>query len=400
VFGATPGDEPRAYVAACWILPWRLPQKRGQAGRRATGAEAGGPPSQSSTRAASKRRLPASGDARRRATERDLSPLSFDVRYLPLPADRDYVGTWGSRLVAVGSQPAVALSLPTRRHPVRWGVADLVTGEVRVSKTMRGELRDGFFEPSGEGWLLTTQALCRVDVSGDIPAVVDTLRPKGLGTYLWRLLAIGPDHLGATGWATASVALVGRQSGRLEKRLRIASPHLATTDGDLVRLFSPHGGECLDVRLPTFARTDRRKMPFGTNPVLHDGELFMLAGRRIQADRSIPINSVWRIEPETIVALDPSSLAIRRQARAPMECREVLAVDSDNRLVVSTDSGFVLLHRDTLREEARAQLPDLSRPVFAHEFVPGADAIVISPDRFVPTELAVVTWHGGAGNAD
>jgi hypothetical protein len=319
--------------------------------------------------------------------------LSFDVRSLPLPADRDYVGTWGSSLVAVGSEPAVALSLPTRGHPVRWGVADLVTGEVRVSKTMRGELRDGLFEPSGEGWLLTTQALCKVDVSGDTPRVLETLRPKGLGTYLWRLLAIGRDHLGATGWATASVAVVGRQSGRLEKRLRIASPHLATPEGDLVRLFSPHGGECLDVRLPSLARAEQRAMPFGTNPVLHEGELFMLAGRRIEADRSIPIERMWRIERETIAALDPSSLTIRRETPAPPESREVLAVDSNGLLVVSTDSGIVLIDRETLREEARAALPDLSRPVFAHEFVPGADAVVISPDRFVPTELAVLTWE-------
>jgi hypothetical protein len=326
--------------------------------------------------------------------------LTFDVRSLPLPADPDYVGTWGSSIVAVGSEPAVALSLPTRGRPVRWGLADLLTGEVRISKTMRGELRDGLFEPSGEGWLLTTQALCRVDVSGDTPGVVETLRPKGLGTYLWRLLAIGPDHLGATGWATASVAVVGRQSGRLEKRLRIASPHLATGEGNLVRLFSPHGGECLDVRLPSFARAEQRAMPFGTNPVLHEGELFMLAGRRIEADRSIPIDTMWRIERETIVALDPRSLAIRREAPAPPESREVLAVDSTGRLVVSTDSGIVLMGRDTLREEARAELAGLSRPVFAHEFVPGADAVVISPNRFVPTELAVVTWEAHAGQAD
>jgi hypothetical protein len=326
--------------------------------------------------------------------------LSFNVRSLPLPADPEYVGTWGSSIVAVGSRPAVALSLPTRGRPVRWGVADLVTGEVRTSKTMRGELRDGLFEPSGEGWLLTTQALCKVDVSGHTPGVVETLRPKGLGTYLWRLLAIGPDHLGATGWATASVAVVGRRSGRLEKRLRIVSPHLATAEGNLVRLYSPHGGECLDVRLPSVARGDQREMPHGTNPVLHDGELFMLAGRRIAADRSIPIETMWRIERETIVAVDPRSLAIRRDAPAPPESREILGVDSTGRLVVSTDVGIVLVRRDTLREEARAELPGLSRPVFAHEFVPAADAVVISPDRFVPTELAVVTWDVHAGQRD
>jgi hypothetical protein len=68
--------------------------------------------------------------------------------------------------------------------------------------------------------------------------------------------------------------------------------------------------------------------------------------------------------------------------------------------VVSTDSGIVMMRRDTLREEARAELPGLSRPVFAHEFVPGADAVVISPDRFVPTELVVVTWEVRRRQAD
>ena len=115
------------------------------------------------------------------APDRDLSVLSFDVRSLPLPAEADYVGTWGSSLVAIGSG-AVALSLPTRGHPVRWGIADLATGEVKTSKSIRGELRDGLFEPSGAGWLLTTHALCKVDVSGNTPRVIDTLRPKGLGT--------------------------------------------------------------------------------------------------------------------------------------------------------------------------------------------------------------------------
>jgi hypothetical protein len=236
--------------------------------------------------------------------------------------------------------------------------------------------------------VLTTSALCRLSVAGE-PRVLDVQRPKGLGTYLWRLLELGPDHFGATGWATKSVAVISRSTWEVETRLRIPAPHLAVRRGDVVRLYSPHGGMCLDVLPPELERIAQPPMPLGTAPLIDRGELFVLHGRRTQTDRAVPIEKIWRIEPDTLLALDPDSLAELRRAPAPKGARDVLGVDSDGRLIVSTHTGIALVGRDSLTELARIDAVD--RASF-HTVVAGA--VVISPDGFAPRELVVVSWSG------
>ena len=71
--------------------------------------------------------------------------VSFELRSIPLPTEPDYVGTWGSEIVAVADEPHVLVSLPTRGHPVRWALVDVLTGDVVTARDMRGELRDGVF---------------------------------------------------------------------------------------------------------------------------------------------------------------------------------------------------------------------------------------------------------------
>lgn len=322
--------------------------------------------------------------------------LSFTLESVPLPTEPEYVGTWGSAIVATPSSPRVLVSLPTAGHPVRWARVDVETGDVDVARDMRGELRDGVFDSPDEGWLLTTSGLCRVDLSGAAPRVTKAVKPKGLGTYLWRLLPLGPDHLGATGWATRSLAVIDRACGTVEKRIRVVSPHLAVKRGDHVRLYAPHGGECLDLSLPSLARAGRRAMPLGTAPVIHGGELLMASGDRKPLDAESDVDEIWRVVPKAIVALDPESFSELRRAAAPAGARDLLGVDSAGRLIVSTDTGVALLSNPTLHEEGRVDLPSLSKPVAFHAFVEGMDAVVISPDRFLPKELVTIRWAAGS----
>jgi hypothetical protein len=314
--------------------------------------------------------------------------VTFDLRTIPLPDWPEDAGTWGSALIAVADQPRVVLSLPSRSHPVPWVVVDIESGETQTGRKLRGEIRDGRIDAAGEGWVLTTSAICKLTVA-DEPRVLEIKRPKGLGTYLWRLLELGPDHFGATGWATKSVAVISRESWTIEKRLRIPAPHLAVEHGDVVRLYSPHGGVCLDVRLPELERVGQEPMPLGTAPVVDGGELFLLHGRKRQADQAVPIEKIWQIEPDTLLALDAESLAELRRAPSPAAARDVIGVDAAGRLIVSTHRGIALVARDSLEELERVDVAD--RVAF-HAFVPGASAVVVSPDGLAPRELVVVRW--------
>jgi hypothetical protein len=62
----------------------------------------------------------------------------------------------GFEIVAVGRQPRVVSSLPTKGNRVTWAVVDVGTREVLTSRTLRGELRDGLFDATRERLLLTT----------------------------------------------------------------------------------------------------------------------------------------------------------------------------------------------------------------------------------------------------
>jgi hypothetical protein len=135
-------------------------------------------------------------------------------------------------------------------------------------------------------------------------------------------------------------------------------------------------------------------MPVGTAPVIDRGELFLLHGPKTQADRAVAIEEIWRIEPHTLLALDPDSLAELRRAPAPTDAREVIGVDAAGRLIVSTGRGVALVARDSLEEVARVEVPGLRVDVGAHEYVPGAGAVVITPEGFAPKELVVVRWSG------
>ncbi len=204
--------------------------------------------------------------------------LTFQVTTVHLPIPDQYVGTWGSGFVAHPKQPTVVLSLPRGASPLPWATIDVATGTVRTGKGLRGELRDGL-AAGDEALCLTTHAICRLRLFPE-PEVVATYRPKGLGTYLWRLLDFGPDFVAATGWASKSALVLSRSDGTAVKRIAAVAPQSSVRiDDRIIRLFALHGGEVVDVDLKTLKTIERHRVPDGTRAVVADGEVFTLLAR-------------------------------------------------------------------------------------------------------------------------
>ena len=190
-------------------------------------------------------------------------PLTFQVTTIQLPTSGQYVGTWGSALLAHPKQPTVVLSFPRDAGPLPWATIDVATGTIRTAKGLRGELRDGL-AAGDEAFCLTTHAICRLRLFPE-PEVVATYRPKGLGTYLWRMLDFGPDFVAVTGWASKSVLVLSRADGTVVKRIAATAPQSSIRiDDRIVRLFALHGGEVVDIDLKTLKPIQRHHVPDGT----------------------------------------------------------------------------------------------------------------------------------------
>jgi hypothetical protein len=311
------------------------------------------------------------------------------------------LGQYGSALVALPDGQRVILTLPRGRAGFRLVTVDAVRGEVHAGETIRGELRDGLFEPGATGWLLTTHALCELSLTDGHPRLLRACRPRGLGKYQHRLLALGAHRLGVTGWGSRSVAVIDRATGTVVDRVRVTAPHLAAAMPNAVRLFAPHGGECVDLALPALAVAARRKMPTGTRPILHDGRLFLLEGVRCEVHDEVPIRRLWRVKPERLSVLDAESLLAVNTAVAPPEARDVLGLDASGRLVISTPRGIALASSDELHELERAELDELRLPLLAHAWMPKLGAVAALPYPPGPAlslDLIVFRIRGQAGS--
>ncbi len=313
--------------------------------------------------------------------------LHFNLARIRLPTSGEYVGTWGSSIVPHPDHATVVLSLPRGAGPLPWVTVNVKTHEIRMGKGLRGELRDGLAS-GDEALCLTTHALCRLRLFPE-PEVIATYRPKGLGTYLWRLLDFGPKLVAVTGWASKSVLVLDRTDGSVVKRIAAAAPQSSVRmDNCVIRLFALHGGEIVDIDLTMLKPIARHRVPNGSRAVVAAGEVFALTGPRRATHRSIDVKQIWRIEPKELVVFD-DELNVARKAGAPSGAREVLGV-ADGTLVISTDSGIALVRSSDFRELGAFEIQ--RSDLWQHSFVPAARAVVVSPDRFVPTELKVVTW--------
>jgi hypothetical protein len=316
--------------------------------------------------------------------------LTFLLDRLPLPQAEQWHG-WGSGLVVTPGEKLVLLSVPSGQRANRLCAVNLAARRAVADESLRGELRDAVFETPDEGWLLTTFALARIDLTDERARVRAEHKPKGLGTYMHRLFALGPRHLGTCGWATKSLAVIERDSGTLVKRVRIAGPHLAIEIAGSVRLYSPHSGETVDLTLPDMTVARRGAMPTGTAPLLDGGELIMLEGDRVAVPHT-PLEKVWRVEPHTLTVIDGESLVATRRGPAPNDARDVIGVDRDRHIVISTSTGVVLVDRIDLAEVSRFDVPGLQQPIHTHRWLPTRQAVVILPNRFTTNELLTLAW--------
>jgi hypothetical protein len=297
------------------------------------------------------------------------------------------VGTWGSGLLAHPKQPIVVMSFPRDAGPQPWAVIDVAAGNIQTAKGLRGELRD-WIATGDEAFCLTTHAVCRLRLTPE-PTVLATYRPKGLGTYLWRMLDFGPDFVGVTGWASKTLVVLSRTDGTVVKRIASTAPQSSIRiDDRVIRLFAFHGGEVVDIDLKTLKPIQRHHVPDGTRAVVSDDEVFTLIGPRRAADAHVDVQQIWRIEPKELVALD-SSLRVVRRIPAPRGARDVLAI-TDGVIVIATDRGVALACASDL--SPLGELDFERSDVWQHAFVPEDRSVVISLNRFLPTELKVVRW--------
>jgi hypothetical protein len=313
-----------------------------------------------------------------------LPVAGFDASRIELP-DFGLTGGYGSELVALGDAPRVALSLPSGGAKCPWVCADVESGAVMAARGLRGDVRDGELDREGRGWLLTTSALVRVDVTGAL-RILDVLAPKGLGRDHSRLLPMGDDRYGVCSWLGQTLSVVDVRTSTTVKKIRVAAPHVSVLSEETVKLYAPHGGRRLVLRRNGLERLEDTAMPTGTRPFFEGGEVVMVLGTR----RPIAHSSAWEIAREALGIFDASTFDERVRAPVPTGAREVLGMDHEGRVVISTDDGLALVDRATLRETARLTLP-IANGIRAHLFLGEHQAMVmIDQDR--QQELVVARW--------
>jgi hypothetical protein len=311
--------------------------------------------------------------------------VAFELSRIELPGFGLRGGGYGSTLVPVGDASKVVLSLPSGSVRCPWACVDVQSGTVAAERGLRGDVRDGRLDGAGRGWLLTTSALVRVDVAG-APHTVEELAPRGFGRYHARMLPLGDNRFGVCTWPGRLLTVVDVRAAAVVKRIRVPAPHLAVVDEQTVAVYAPHGGQRLLLRRSDLKRLEQAAMPTGTRPWFDAGELVMVLGQR----RPIAHSTVWEIARDALGRFDASTFQERLRVPLPPGAREVLGKDDADRVVVSTDDGFVLVHRSTLNEVARLALPD-ARSMRSHAFLDAHQTMVMIDDT-QPRQLIVARW--------
>ena len=309
--------------------------------------------------------------------------MAFDVSRIAFPDLGLRDGGYGSSIVPVGRRARVVLSLPSGSAKVSLACFDLVSGEVKVVRGLLGEVRDGCIDDEGQGWLLTTSALVRVDVSAT-PRILDVLRPAGLGRDQSRMLDLGDGRLGVCNWLGRSLAVVNPETGVVARRIRTDAPYAARVEPDHVTLYSPHGARWTRFHRTELERVGGGPMPTGTSVFLDGEDAVMVVGER----RPIPHSTSWEVAPTGVGVYDAVTFAEREFVHLHGEPREVLGLDDQHRLVFGGPAGVLLVDRKTLTERARFEVDGTFEDI---AYLSAHRAAVISV-RWPKRELLIVRW--------
>jgi hypothetical protein len=311
----------------------------------------------------------------------------FHVAAITLPTSDEYVGTWGSRVIGHPRLPLAILSLPRGASRVPLAVVNVATGETALARGLRGELRDALFEENC-ALLLTTHALCRVRLAPK-PEVLQCGRPKGVGTYLWRLLDFGSQYVAVTGWASKSALVLRRSDFVPVKRLKLAGAQASLRVDDAhVRLLSFHAGLAVDYELESLRPVAQMPLPLGTEPLISDAAIYVLTGTKGPVDTRVPMERIWAVNPRAIARLDSHTYAVRRRSKAPRWPLRVLAIAGEE-IVIATEEGIALVRASDFAPTGSCPVAD---EVWQHAFVPSERAVVMQVSRFMPRELKIVRW--------
>lgn len=275
--------------------------------------------------------------------------------------------SYGTAIVGRPGTTEVLLTLPSAASRTPWARLDLASGELGSGSGMPGPLRCVYFPEAGEDprwWVLGLHGVGRVNPE-DPSAVHDVVR-TGIGRYPNRLFSLGAAHLAVGTDLSGNVVLLSKASAAPVGRLRLPKGSTSRTEADgLIRVFAPREGRVYDVDPVRLKVVRRHTIPCGKGERLIGETLFYLAGEitpiRVLADGEAPQPGVPVVLGHgagttvgtTVVArelvgvnvhtLQLTSIGPHGSVPVPADAVEVLGVDREARLVVSTRDGFVLV---------------------------------------------------------
>ena len=317
---------------------------------------------------------------------------------------------YGTAVVNRPGTTEVLLTVPSAASRAPWARLDVAGGDLVAGSGMPGPLRSALpGDDPDSWWVLGLHGLGRIHA--DDPTVVRDVVRTGIGRYPRRLVALGPDLLAVGTDLSGNVVLVSTASGQPVGRLRLPQADLSyATSGGLVRVFAPRAGRAYDVDPagPTVMR--RHRIPVGKGAALAGGTLYYLAGEARPilvlapgepAQPGVPVvvgdgagtavgsavvaSAVVGIDAETLapVEIGPRGVAVSENAV------EVLGVDREGRLVVTTRNGFALVD-----PASGAVLAEHLEPsgLAGAGLVPAHDTVVLATLGEPLGTIALVSW--------
>lgn len=322
--------------------------------------------------------------------------------------------SYGTAIVGRPGTTEVLFTLPSAASRTPWARLDLASGELGSGTGMPGPLRCVHFPETGEDprwWVLGLHGVGRVHPE-DPSAVHDVVR-AGIGRYPNRLFSLGAAHLAVGTDLSGNVVLLSKATAAPVGRLRLPKGGTSLTQAEgVVRVFAPREGKVYDVDPVRLKVARRHKIPAGKGERLVGETLFYLAGEitpiRVLAPGEAPQPGVpvvlghgagttvgATVVARALVSLDvhtlqPTSIGPHGSVSMPANAVEVLGVDREARLVVSTRDGFILV--DT---ESGAVLAEHVEPggLVGAGMAQGSNTVALAIATGEPLgTLALVSW--------